>query len=89
MPLRRTTLRAVIIRAINNKNFLNALLKNPQKALTKAGLMLSANDLKRLRALFKSRKALTGKQFLRIINIVKGTPPPPPQWKLYKIRIPK
>jgi len=60
--LKKVTLKTVYLLALDKKKFLNALLKNPEKALYRAGLILSPGDFKKLNRLVKSKrgKALPG-----------------------------
>jgi hypothetical protein len=57
--LKKVTLKSVYLLALDKKKFLNALLKDPEKALYGARLRLSPGDLKKLKRLLRSAKGKT------------------------------
>ena len=53
---KKVTLQAVFLLALDDRKFLNALLRDPETALSRAKLKLSPRDLIKLKRMLRSRK---------------------------------
>ena len=83
MALTKNAYKRIIVKAINDRKFLDALLKNPRRALEKAGFVVTDKFIRRLKHAFKQKRRISGSEFLRMGNkFSKGVPPPPPPWVL-------
>jgi hypothetical protein len=80
----KTTLEQVYRKAYKDPMFLNALIRNPERALAIRRMSLSSADLKKLKSLVRTKFKITGKKVLRVIAYCKSTKPggdpPPPPW---------
>jgi len=80
----KTTFPKVVRKALRDKSFLNALLKNPKKALQARRMTLQKADLERLTRLLKKRYSFTGKIFLKgLAKIIVGPIPWPIEFRRF------
>lgn len=79
----KTTLTRVIRVAFRDQPFLNALIKNPGRALAARKMELSTTGRKKLEAALRTNISLKGSELLAMLvsSYAKGSPPPPP-WPL-------
>jgi hypothetical protein len=82
---KRTNLNEVYKLACTDEKFLNALLKNPDKALRQVRLELTPSDMKSMKNMLKGKLDIKGEDVLKYLNSLydmalqkKGLPPPPP-----------
>lgn len=79
----KVTLKQVHRRASRDKRFLNALMRNPNKALKSAKLALSASDMNKLKTLLKKASRVQTKElgeFLQYVDRIGKDIAPPPPW---------
>ncbi len=69
MATRRVTLKRVYELAKKNEGFLDAVLRNPEKALAKEGLSLSEKDLAALRRWLRKVYKISGRNLVRLLMI--------------------
>ena len=75
----KTTFQKVVRKALRDKSFLKALLKNPKKALQVRRMALPKADMGRLTRLLKKRYSFTGKTFLKGLAGIVISPIPWPK----------
>ncbi len=80
----KVTLNEVIQKAYQNQGFLNQLVRDPVRAVKRAGLELSGPDLKILKRKLEQQYRISGKNILRYFSAFfvteKTKPGPPPPW---------
>jgi hypothetical protein len=76
----KTTWPQVVRKALRDEKFLNALIRNPEKALK--GFTLTDADKKKLKSLMRRKYTFKGSKLLKILSFYqKGQAAwPPPPW---------
>jgi hypothetical protein len=76
----KTTLTKVIRMAFRDEAFLNALIKNPGRALGARKLELSTSSREKLKSALRANVTMKGSELLAMLasSYAKGSPPPPP-----------
>jgi hypothetical protein len=83
----RTRLTKVIRKAFRDEAFLNALVKNPARALKARKMELSTLDREKLKSALRSNISMKGSELLKMLvsAYAKSSPPPPP-WPIRTLR---
>ena len=83
MALTKNAYKRIIVKAIKDRKFLDALLKNPRRALRKAGFVVTEKFISKLRNELRQTRIISAGKFLVMANeFSKGVPPPPPPWAI-------
>ncbi|MBN1893770.1 hypothetical protein JW906_04720 [bacterium] len=88
---KRMTFHQIVAKTIREKRFLNDLVKhagNPKRFLDAKGILLSENDLWRLKGLLNRSFSIKGPEMIKLLSgclsgVAKITFPPPPPWPPY------
>ncbi len=78
MPARKVTIKYVYAKALKDRRFCRALLKNPKKALAAKKFALTQDQLRRLRDYLRRKHCFTGRKLMKLMSEI--TPPSPKPW---------
>jgi hypothetical protein len=83
----KTTLTKVIRVAFRDEAFLNALVKNPARALKVRKMELSMSDREKLKSALRANISMKGSELLEmLVSTYARSSPPPPPWPIRILR---
>lgn len=77
--MKTVTPKAVVQRSLKDKAFFSALIRDPKKALEKAGMRLPPKQMERLRRILRTRRARVTYDPIALIHHLQDCPDPWPR----------